>query len=142
MMAKDDGRLPSGRATAAAQSNPQAVSSKAGIPDAGKVAQEGTAIYRRSDVRAILFKLNARYREAMRAAEADDNQEWRFNAVQKLRLIAEVRDRLETECPVFTNAAQAIEARSGETGTGSTEGESAVHQDAPFCREAHDAECG
>lgn len=31
----------------------------------------------------------------------------------------------------YGDAAQAIEARSGETGTGSTEGESAVRKDAP-----------
>lgn len=71
-------------------------------PDiAGKAVQPGTLIYRRADVRAWLFKLNRRYLDAMRAAEAADNQEWRFNAVQKLRLISEMREMIDTDCPVF-----------------------------------------
>ena len=66
-----------------------------------KAIQPGTLIYRRTDVRAWLFKLNRRYRDAMRAAEAEGNEEWRFNAVQKLRLISEMREMIDTDCPVF-----------------------------------------
>lgn len=72
-----------------------------------KEAQEGTIMYRRTDVRSFLFKLNRRYLDAMRSAEREGNDEWRFNAVQKLRLIGELHERIENECPAFVNQAPA-----------------------------------
>ncbi len=83
-----------------------------------KHAAEGAIMLRRADVRALFFKLKRRYLNAMRAAEAEANEEWRSNAVLKLRLLNEIDERMHSECPAFINPARAelaeLEAAGGE----------------------------
>jgi hypothetical protein len=84
-------------------------------------------MFRRSDVLARLKRHAAIYRNNMRAAEREGNEEWRDVQLQKLRTVTALLDDVLAKCPVFENAS-AIEARRAETRSGSVADESAVPQ--------------
>ncbi len=77
------------------------------MADDVKHAAAGSMMLRRADVRALFFKLKRRYLDALRAAEDEGNEEWRYSALRKLRLLKEIDTRLYEECPVFVNPARA-----------------------------------